>query len=180
MNMFKITVAMLVSLGAVAAASDVRMPPKKPNALSPEMQTSATIGGKQIRIEYSAPSARGRKVMGEVVPYGKVWRTGADGATTLVTDADLQFGSLSVPKGVYTVWTLPGENDWQLIINKQTHQWGTMYDASQDLGRVPMKVTKLSSPREQVQITLKPTGANTGELQVSWGDVEASAPFTVR
>jgi hypothetical protein len=180
MNSFKIGLAMLMSLGALAVASDVRMAPKKPNALSPEMKTSATIAGKQIRIEYSAPSARGRKVMGDVVPYGQVWRTGADGATTLVTDADLKFGSLTVPKGTYTLWTLPGENDWQLIINKQTGQWGTNYDQSQDLGRVPMKVTKLSSPREQVQITLKPTGANTGELQVSWGDVEASAPFTVQ
>jgi hypothetical protein len=181
MNYFKITVASLVvSLGSLAVASDVRMAPKKPNEKSPEMKTTATIAGKQIRIEYSAPSARGRTVMGQVVPYGQVWRTGADGATTLVTDADLKFGSLSVPKGVYTVWTLPGQNDWQLIINKQTNQWGTNYDASQDLGRVPMKVTKVSSPQEQVKIELKPTGGKTGELQVSWGDVQATAPFTVQ
>ena len=180
MNSFKTGLAIFVSVGVLAVASDVRMAPRRPNELSPEKQTSATIAGKQIRMEYSAPSARGRKVMGEVVPYGQVWRTGADGATTLVTDGDLKFGSLTVPKGVYTVWTLPGENGWQLIINKQTGQWGTNYDASQDLGRVPMKVTKLSSPREQVQITLKPTGGNKGELQVSWGDVEAIAPFTVQ
>lgn len=169
----------LFSTALLTFGSDVRMPPKKPNELSPEQQTSVTIAGKQIRIEYSAPSARGRKVMGEVVPYGHVWRTGADGATTLVTDADLKFGSLQVPKGVYTVWTLPSENGWQLIINKQTKQWGTNYSEAQDLGRTPMQVKK-ATPREQMQIQLKSTGAKSGELEIAWGDTVATAPFTVQ
>jgi len=170
---------LLLSTALLTFGSDVRMPPKKPNELSPEQQTSVTIGGKQIRIEYSAPSAGGRKVMGEVVPYAHVWRTGADGATTLVTDADLKFGSLQVPKGVYTVWTLPSENGWQLIINKQTKQWGTNYSEAQDLGRTAMQVKKVT-PREQMQIQLRSTGAKSGELEIAWGDTVATAPFTVQ
>src|SRR2546427_8151068 len=93
------------------------------NKLSPTAETSMKLGGHSITIEYNAPSARGRKVEGGLIPFGAVWRLGADSATTLTTDADLIIGDLRVPKGVYTLYLLAGAGGWKLIVNKQTGQW---------------------------------------------------------
>ena len=125
------------------------------NKLSPSADTSMTVGGHTITIEYNAPSARGRKVEGGLIPNGTVWRLGADSATTLTSDADLMIGDLHVPKGVHTLYLLGADNGWTLVVNKQTGQWGTEYNESQDLGRVPMKVTKTSAPVEKLQIKAK-------------------------
>ncbi len=135
------------------------------NKLSPPADTSVTINGKVITIEYNAPSARDRKVEGGLIPYGSVWRLGADSATTLTTDADLTIGTLKVPMGVYTLYLLGGESEWKLIVNKQTGQWGTEYNESKDLGRVSMKVSKLPAAAETLKITLKTPGI----LEVAWG-----------
>jgi len=143
------------------------------NKLSPTAETSVKLGGHAITIEYNAPSARGRKVEGGLVPYGSVWRLGADSATTLTTDADIKIGDLKVSKGVYTLYILAAENGWKLIVNKQTGQWGTEYNEAQDLGRVPMKVTKLSQPVETLKITLKSAGASQGTLEIAWGATRA-------
>ena len=132
--------------------------------LSPPASTEATINGKRISIKYSAPSMRGRKIMGGLVPYGKVWRTGANAATTLETEANLRIGNLRVPKGTYTLFTVPGENEWTLIINKQTGQSGTNYNQEQDLGRITVKPKQTSAPVERFAITLSPSGKNRGQL----------------
>jgi hypothetical protein len=150
---------------------------KKP--LSPPAKAEGTIGGKKITIDYSAPSMRGRKIMGELVPYGKVWRTGANAATTLKTDGDVMIGSVHVPAGTYTLYTLPGEKDWTLIINKQTGQWGTNYDEAQDLGRVKMSVKALPKAVETLVIDVKSAGAKSGSLVFSWENTEASVPVMV-
>jgi hypothetical protein len=123
---------------------------------------------------------KGRKVMGELVPYGKVWRTGADEATTLTTDKELQVGGTIVPAGKYTLFTLPGQADWQLIINKQTGQWGTEYDQKQDLARVPLKKNAASAPVEQLTISVDKNPAGGGLLRIAWENTELTAPFTVR
>ena len=136
------------------------------NKLSPPADTSLTAAGKVTTIEYNAPSARGRKVEGGLIPNGSVWRLGADSATTLTTDADLTIGDLKVPKGVYTLYLLGGESEWKLIVNKQTGQWGTEYDESKDLGRISMKLTKLTEAAETLKITLK----SPGVLEVVWGN----------
>jgi hypothetical protein len=162
----------LLLTGAVAAQEA-----KKP--LSPPAKAEATIGGKQISIDYSAPSKRGRAIMGELVPYGKVWRTGANAATTLHTAADLMIGNVHVPAGTYTLYTLPGEKEWTLIINKQTGQWGTKYDQSQDLGRVKMNVTTVKDPVETFAIALAPVNAKKGILKLTWENTEASVPLMV-
>jgi hypothetical protein len=107
-----------------------------------------------------------------------VWRTGADEATTLTTDATLVIGSLTVPAGTYTIYTIPDEREWTLIVNKQTGQWGTVYQETQDLGRVPMKVAKVE-PTEQFQINVEDTPAG-GELQMIWDTTKATAAFTVK
>jgi len=146
---------------------------------SPPATAEAMLAGKKIAIEYSRPSMKGRQVFGGIVPYGQVWRTGANEATTLKTDADLQFGSLAVPKGTYTIYSLPEQGKWTLIINKQTGQWGTEYDPKQDLGRVPMQVSKTDKPVEMFTIAIEPKGKG-GALKMSWENTAASVDFTAK
>jgi uncharacterized membrane protein len=145
------------------------------NALSPSAETSVSLGGHKVTIEYNAPSARGRKVEGGLIPYDAVWRLGADSATTLTTETDLTIGDLKVPKGVYTLYLQGGENAWKLIVNKQTGQWGTDYSQGQDLGRVSMKLSKLSEPAEKLKITLKSAGP-AATLEIVWGGTHAVVP----
>ena len=166
-------VAMLaLALGGFAFAQ------KKP--ASPPAQTSATVGGKLVKIDYSAPSVRGRKVFGDLVPLGKVWRTGANASTTLTTDASLDLKGLKIPKGKYSLYSVPRDGGFTLVVNKQTGQWGTDYDATQDLGRVEMDVGKADAPVETMAITLKATGDNKGTLTIAWDKLTVSAPFTAQ
>ena len=151
---------------------------KKP-PLSPPATAEATVNGKKISIKYSAPSMRNRKIMGELVPYGKVWRTGANAATTLVTEADLKIGDLMVPKGTYTLYTLPGQAEWKLIVSKQTGQWGTEYSEGQDLGRVNLNMKQTSAPVEKFAIMLDSAEGKSGVLKMTWESTELSVPFTV-
>ena len=148
--------------------------------LSPPARTSVTINGKKLLIAYSSPRIRGRKIMGGLVPYGQWWRTGADNATTFQTDADLDLGGLRVPKGIYTIYTLPGATEWQLIINKQTGQWGTEYNQRQDLGRVKMNLAQTPALVDSFKIELLWTGGNKGLLKMTWERTEVSVPFTVQ
>src|SRR5438445_11219235 len=116
----------------VAAGSARAQEPRK----SPHESTSITINGHKITITYGRPYLRGRKMIGDHEPYGKVWRTGADEATTIHTDADLDINGLKVPKGVYALFTIPKENSWTLIINKTAKQWGAFtYKEATDQGR---------------------------------------------
>ncbi|MFN7927148.1 MAG: DUF2911 domain-containing protein [Blastocatellia bacterium] len=147
---------------------------------SPRGEASVTIDGKKITVDYGRPYAKGRKVVGELVPYDKVWRTGANKATHLITEADLVIGNLTVPKGTYTLFTLPSASGWKLIVNKKTGQWGIPYSyESDELGRVDMKVAKTSAPVEQFTITL--TGAkNGGTLKLEWENTSAAVDFKVK
>ncbi len=172
-NLFGVSLVLMAAAGLCLAAG-VRQ--KTNNKLSPSASASMKLGGHEILIEYNAPSARGRKVEGGLIPYGSVWRTGADAATTLSTDADLMIGDLRVPKGAYTIYTLASESGWKLIVNKQTGQWGTEYSEGQDLGRVPLKLTALSTPVEKFEIRLQASGSSAGTLEMSWGKTSASVP----
>jgi len=147
--------------------------------LSPPARASVTIAGKKVTIAYSSPRIRERKIMGGLVPYGQWWRTGADNATTLQTDADLDIGGLKVPKGIYTIYTLPGATEWQLIVNKQTGQWGTEYNQRQDLGRVKMKLAQTPALVDSFKIDLSSSGGNKGLLKMAWERTEVSVPFVV-
>jgi hypothetical protein len=152
---------------------------------SPPAETSVTIAGKLLGIKYCAPSVRGRQIFGEGGVVSKdgtypVWRAGANAATALHTDADLVIKGLAVPKGDYTIYALVNTTPWQLIINKQTGQWGTVYDMKQDLGRVPMDMSKPPALIETYKMTLSGTGANSGKLQLEWDNFIASVPFTVK
>ena len=147
---------------------------------SPPGTAQVTLKGKTITIDYSRPFMRGRKIMGGLVPYGKVWRTGANAATSLTTDTALDIAGTHLPAGNYTLYTVPGEKSWQLIVNKQTGQSGLSYDKAQDLGRAPMNMSKPPAPVETYKITLSSAGGNRGNLQMEWADMVASAPFTVK
>ena len=137
-------------------------------AQSPPGTADVTLKGKQITITYGRPSMRGRKIMGGLVPYGQVWRTGANEATTLTTPVDLNIAGTAVPAGKYTLWTLPSEGTWKLIINKETGQWGTDYHQAQDFARVDMQKSPISPPVEQFTIAWKKTGNDTADLVLEW------------
>ena len=146
--------------------------------LSPLDSVKAAAGGADIAIVYSRPSRRGRTIVGGVVPYDRVWRTGANAATVFTTSADLVVNGTTIPKGSYTLWTLPTKSGAQLIVNRQTGQWGTEYDEAQDLVRVPLTVTRLPAQVEHFTMRVEPT-AQGGTLKYAWGDTEYSVPFTV-
>jgi hypothetical protein len=166
---FTVAVAFIAPNGLLATQSQ---------RLSPHETVNATVDGAKISITYGRPYMKGRKIAGGLVPYGQVWRTGADEATTLVTDKALMFGNTHVEPGTYTLYTLPGEDGWQLIINKQTGQAGTEYNQAQDLARIPMKVTKTPAAVEQFTIAINDTSAG-GELKLTWENSDVRAPFTV-
>ena len=147
---------------------------------SPPEETSVTIAGKALRIDYSAPSMRGRKIFGGLEPYGRVWRAGANAATALHTDANLDMGGLSVPKGDYTLFVYLDPKQWQLVVSKATGEWGLDYDPSRDLGRVKMEMSKPARPVETYKMTLSSAGGNKGKLQLEWENTIAEVPFTVR
>jgi hypothetical protein len=148
-------------------------------ALSPRDSVVASVGGANVSVAYGRPARRGRQIAGGVVPWNQVWRTGANNATALRTDRDLMFGGTRVPAGSYTLFSLPSRDNWLLIINKQTGQWGTEYHPEQDLARVPAQVrTVTGEPAELFTIRVEPDGQG-GALVLSWGDMEVRAPFTV-
>jgi len=147
--------------------------------LSPPAETSATIGGKKITIKYSSPRMRGRKIMGGLVPFGQVWRTGADSATSMSTEANLQIGDLKLPKGNYTIYTIPQPNEWALIVSKELGQWGTEYHKNLDFGRTKMAVKTLGAPAENFEIKIAGQGASSGLLTMTWEKTQASIPVTV-
>jgi len=153
-------------------------------AQSPPANTEIIVNGKKISIKYSAPSMRGRKIFGpdgiiSKDPNYPVWRAGANSATALHTDADLMIGSLHVPKGDYTLFVDTGANPWQLIVSKETGQWGLAYKKQNDLGRVPMKVTKPASPIETYKMTLTGTGGSNAKLELAWENVVATVDIMV-
>jgi len=152
---------------------------------SPPAQTAVTINAKKLTVAYSAPSVHGRKIFGpggliSRDPTYPVWRAGANDATAFHTDADLDISGLTVPKGDYTLWILADSNQWKLIINKQTGQWGLDYSQNRDLGRVAMNMSKPPAPIETLKITLSSEGGNKGKLQVAWDTTVASVPITVK
>lgn len=146
---------------------------------SPPANVTATIAGKKITIEYYAPSMHGRKIMGSLVPYGEVWCTGANWATKITSEGNLQMGDLKLSAGSYSIWTLPNANEWTLIINRQTGQFHRDYDSSRDFGRAKMMLKQLSAPVETFKIDLRSTGGNQGTLALDWETTEAYIPFSV-
>jgi hypothetical protein len=140
----------------------------------------ATVGRASLLVDYGRPLRRGRTIFGGIVPFDTIWRTGANAATQFRTDVDLRVGNVTVPAGTYTLWTIPSRNGpWQLVINKQTGQWGTVYDPLQDLARINLRTETVASPVEQFTITIEPQEQG-GVLALAWDRTRAWVPFTVR
>ena len=159
----------LSALGLFAQQADKSKRPSPPGAAEVTF-----ADGKKVTIAYSRPAMKGRKIYGGLVPFGKEWRTGANEATSFKTDADLTIGGTAVPAGSYTLYTVPDQGSWKLIINKQTGQWGTQYDQGQDLARVDMKVSSLPQPVEQFTIGLEKAGGDSAALNIDWETTRAS------
>lgn len=150
-------------------------------ALSPRDSVVTRVNGADVSVAYGRPAMRGRRIMGQVVPYGEVWRTGADDATHFRTDRDLMIGGTHVPAGRYTLWTIPGPDRWTLIINSQTGQWGTEYDAARDFARIPVSFDRApEGPVEQLTMRFDTDECGDGGvLQIVWENTRVSVPFTV-
>jgi hypothetical protein len=131
-------------------------------------------GGKTVTIDYSSPRAKGRKIMGGLVPYGQVWRAGANEATAMTVSSEITVGGTAVPAGKYTVFTVPGEDKWSLVISKKTGEWGTAYPGpDNDLARIDMKVSKTPAPVENFTIAFDEKGGGCA-LRMEWENTRAS------
>jgi hypothetical protein len=140
----------------------------------------ATVGRANLLVDYGRPLRRGRTIFGAVVPFDTIWRTGANAATHFRTDVDLSMGGVAIPAGTYTLWTVPSQaGSWKLVINRQTGQWGTVYDPARDLARVDLRTETIERPVEQFTITIEPQ-ADGGVLALAWDRTRAWVPFTVR
>ncbi|MFZ0772197.1 MAG: DUF2911 domain-containing protein [Candidatus Sulfotelmatobacter sp.] len=148
---------------------------------SPAASASCDLGGgKTIKTDYSSPRMKGRKIYGELVPFGEVWRTGANDATTFVTSSDVVVGGKSIPAGSYTIFTLPTADKWTLIINKKTGEWGIPYKyESDELARVEMKVSKLPSPVENFTIAYDKSG-NGCTLRLDWETTRTAVEISAK
>ena len=141
---------------------------------------NATVGSAHVWIDYGRPALRGRNVWVDGVLGDTLWRTGANAATQLRTDVDLVVGGATVPAGIYTLWTVAKPNGYQLVINRQTGQWGTVYDRARDLVRVPLRETSVAEPVERFTIAVQPQGAQGAQLVLTWGTKQLSVPIAPR
>jgi len=197
--------ATLAVLGSAAHAQQTPAPPQPPRMAASSFATvevhlnSRPIGGEwyaedasytgpaRIAISYGQPHARGRKILGGLIPNDTVWRFGANDATSLHSDLDLTIGSLAVPRGDYTLYLVHSGNNWDLIVNSQTAIWGTDRNPSKDVGRVRMTAKTLTDSEDALSIYLVPTSSDpsrqaepSGVLRIKWGTVELTAPWKVK
>ena len=177
-SVFAVALAAAALFGAsLEAQKTTEVHPGK--AGSPHVRSEWVVDGANLSIEYGRPSLKGRTPGKDIDPFdGREWRTGADEATTLKSDKAIKFGTLVVPAGTYTLYTIPTGGTWHLIVSKKTGQWGIPYPKGEDLGRVPMQAGAAPSPAEQLMITVQDTPAG-GTLHIDWGTTRASIPFTV-
>jgi hypothetical protein len=170
--------ALMALVAAVATSSRAQVGGGVP---SPPAKADCKFSdGKTIHIDYSSPRMKGRKIFGDLVPYGEPWRAGANEATTFVIDADMNVAGKTVPAGSYTLFVLPTADAWTLIISKQTGEWGIPYPGeSYDFARVPMKLSKLDSPMENFMIAFDQSGAAC-TLRLAWESTQASVQISGR
>jgi hypothetical protein len=145
---------------------------------SPAATAQCKFGdGKSIKVAYSSPRAKGRKIFGGLVPYGEPWRTGANEATAFVTDANLTIGGKDIPVGSYTMFTVPNQDKWTLIISKKTGEWGIPYPEGEDLARADMSVSKTSGPVENFSISFHEMGMGC-HMYLDWENTRATIEIT--
>ncbi len=188
MNQFK---SALVIAAVILSASPLMAQQKR---VSPHETISTVIDGNRVTIVYGRPytkdpkTGENRKIWGGLVPYGKIWRTGSDEATLLITQKPIAFGATTIPAGAFTLWTLPNEDGTaKLAINKQTGQWGAsrgdlkeIYDESLDVARIDLKKDALDKPADQFTMAIEKNPSGGGLLKLMWESTQFSVPFTVK
>jgi Protein of unknown function (DUF2911) len=173
MKKIAVSVLFVFALCLISSAQDKS---KRPSP--PEQAQCKFSDGKTITVDYSSPRAKGRKIFGDLVPYGQVWRTGANEATTFVTNTSVSTEGRDIPAGNYTIFTVPEQNKWTLIVNKKTGEWGIPYKyESEELARIPMSVSKTSGPVENFTIRFD-QGGNACTLNMSWEETQASVKLS--
>jgi hypothetical protein len=148
--------------------------------LSPRDTARFVANGMTVLVDYGRPAARGREIFGRLVPWDRVWRTGANAATQLETATALEINGVTIPAGEYSLWTIPSRTrPWQLVINKQTGQWGTAYDESYDLARIPIRTQSVNDLVERFTVTIERQG-NGGVMKMVWSNTQMTVPFTIK
>jgi hypothetical protein len=170
----------LLAILSVAGTALVAQQDKASRPSPPAKAECKLANGKSVTVDYSSPRAKGRKVFGGLVPYGQVWRAGANEATTFVTTGDINVGGKTLPAGSYTMFAIPGEDKWTLVISKKTGEWGTAYPGPEnDLARIDMKVSKTSAPVENFTIAFDKTGSGC-TMRIEWENTRASVDITAK
>jgi len=150
---------------------------------SPEETSAFYLGDLTVEVNYSRPTKKDRAIFGALVPYGKVWRTGANEATTITVNKDILFGTTEVKAGTYTLWTIPGAEEWSVILNNKMYGWGVNFDGEAqrdpmaDAAVVKVPVRHLQAPVEKFTIAVE---GDPQELTLSWDDVQVGIPITAR
>ena len=167
----------------VIASLSITLPAQQDKSKRPSPPAQAQCkfsDGKTITVDYSSPRAKGRKIFGSLVPYGQIWRAGANESTTFVVGSDVTVGGKAVPAGNYTIFTVPNADKWTLIINKKTGEWGIPYKyESDELARVDMKVSKLPSAVENFTINYEKTGSGC-TMNIDWDGTRASVDISAK
>lgn len=161
-------VCMLVSVSAWAQNANAT----KPKA-SPAETATGKVGDANVTVNYSSPAVKGRTIWGDLVPYGKVWRSGANEATTVTFDKDVMVEGKSLSAGTYSFYTLPGQEEWTVIFNKNAKQWGTQYDEKNDALRVTVKPRKSSDMHERLKYNVTDKG-----IVLQWENMEVPVAIT--
>jgi hypothetical protein len=179
----------ILTIGAIIGGISPAMA-QEHKRISPHETVGKVIDGNRVMIVYGRPytkdpkTGQDRKIWGDLVPYGEVWRTGADEATLLITQKPIVIAGTTIPAGAYTLWTLPNQDGTaKLIINKQIGQWGVgpgSYDEKQDLGRVDLKKEAVDTPVDQFTMAVSKDASSGGVLSMAWEKTEFSVPFTVQ
>ena len=170
-----------VLIGGVVLAASFAGTHAGQGRISPHESISGTVDGSDLAITYGRPSMRGRTIFGRLVPYGRVWCPGADEATTLDSSRPLKLGDLNVPAGPHTIWVLPTQDAWRLIVSREPSGFHTNYNPSADLGSLDMRKRSLDTPVEQLTFAIsKNTSGLGGTIAMLWETTEASVTFTVQ
>lgn len=176
MRTIQIAFALVVTIGLVFSAEPLAQLGQR---ASPHESTSATVNAADLKITYGRPYMRGRKIIGGLVPFDRIWTPGADEVTTLSTSLPIRLGDLQLKAGSYALWMLPTADAWTLIVNSDTGAFHTFHDGGKDIGRVALQKRSIDSPVEQLTFTIEPNPSGGGWIKMTWETTEVSAAFSV-
>ncbi|MDR2205537.1 MAG: DUF2911 domain-containing protein [Flavobacteriaceae bacterium] len=149
-------------------------------AASPRQKIEQEFSMSKISVDYGRPGVKGRKIFGDLVPYGKVWRAGANAATTISFGQSVNFNGKEIPAGTYGLFVIPTEKEWKIILNKDSQQWGAYeFDEKQNVLETTVSIQKLAEKQEWFEISLDPIDENSANLVFKWDDVKTTVPLKI-